>query len=88
MQEKRVNSILEVDFSKVALPFPSIAVYRHPDDFPDKCVARVFDLDIPTDIIMVKGTVEEIQMDIQKHTTMKFFKRDEKDVPALIGTWI
>ena len=88
MQEKRVNSISEVDFSKVALLFPSIAVYRHPDDFQNKCVARVFDLDMPTDTIMIKDTVEEIQEDIRRHTCMKFFKRDEKDVPALVGTWI
>lgn len=38
MQEKRVESIREVDFSGLKVPF--VAVYGHPDDFPDKYVAR------------------------------------------------
>ena len=32
MQEKRVESIREVDFSGLKVPF--VAVYGHPDDFP------------------------------------------------------
>ena len=39
---------------------PFIAVYKHPEDFPDKCVARIYELDKPTDTLMVKDTVEEI----------------------------
>lgn len=52
MQEKRVESIREVDFSGLKVPF--VAVYGHSDDFPDKYVARIYELDRATDTIMVK----------------------------------
>lgn len=50
MQEKRVESIREVDFSGLKVPF--VAVYGHPDDFPDKYVDRIYELDKATDTIM------------------------------------
>lgn len=85
MQEKRVESIQAVDFSGLKVPF--IAVYKHPDDFPDKCVARIYELDKPTDTIMVKETLEEIEMDI-RNTGMVFTPRGTEDVPSLVGVWM
>lgn len=71
-----MESIREVDFSGLKVPF--VAVYGHPDDFPDKYVARIYELDRATDTIMVKETLEEIEMDIKEHTAMTFIpsKRD------------
>ena len=86
MQEKRVDSIQEIDFSGLKMPF--IAVYEHPDDFPNQCVARVYDLDKPTDTVMVKETVKEIEEDIRKNSAMVFMKRGTDDVPALVGVWM
>lgn len=86
MQEKRVNSIQEVDFSGLKVPF--VAVYKHPGDFPDKCVARIYELDKPTDTLMVKDTVEEIEADIRKYTGMIFLPRGKEDVPSLVGVWM
>lgn len=86
MQEKRVESIQEVDFSGLKVPF--IAVYQHPEDFPDKCVARIYELDKPTDTLMVKDTVEEIETDIRKHTGMTFLPRGTEDVLSLVGVWM
>lgn len=42
-----MESIREVDFSGLKVPF--VAVYGHPDDFPDKYVARIYELDRATD---------------------------------------
>lgn len=86
MQERKVESIKEVDFSGLNMPF--VAVYDHPEDYPDKCVARIYELDKPTDTIMVKETVEEIETDIKKHTTMLFLQRGADDVPSLVGVWM
>lgn len=86
MQEKRVESIREVDFSGLKVPF--VAVYGHPDDFPDKYVARIYELDRATDTIMVKETLEEIEMDIKEHTAMTFIPRGTADVPSLVGVWM
>ena len=62
--QKRVESVKEIDFSGLKVPF--VAVYQHPEDFPEKCVARIYELDKPTDTLMVKDTLEEIEMDIRK----------------------
>lgn len=86
MQEKRVESIQKVDFSGLKVPF--VAVYKHPEDFPDKCVARIYELDKPTDTLMVKDTVEEIEADIRKHTGMTFLPRGTADAPSLVGVWM
>lgn len=84
--QKRINSIQEVDLSGIKVPM--IPVYRQPEDFPDHAVARVFDLDQPTDTIMVRDTVEEIQLDLRKHSRLTFIPRSSGDVPALMGVWM
>lgn len=86
MQQKRVESIKEVDLSGLKVPF--IAVYQNPKDFPGKCVARIYELDQPTDTLMIKDTLEEIAEDIQKHTGMIFIPRGAEDVLSLVGVWM
>ena len=86
MQEKRPETTKEIDFSGLNVPF--IAVYSHPEDFPNKCVARVYELDKPTDTIMLKDTVKEIEEDIKKHTSMIFLPPGPEDVPSLVGVWM
>lgn len=86
MQEKRVESIKEVDFPGLKVPF--IAAYQHPEDFPEKCVARIYELDKPTDTIMVKDTLKEIETDIRENTGMVFMPRGAEDVRSLVGVWM
>lgn len=84
--QRVAESIREVDFSGLKVPF--VAVYGHPDDFPDKYVARIYELDRATDTIMVKETLEEIETDIKEHTAMTFIPRGTADVPSLVGVWM
>lgn len=84
--QRVAESIREVDFSGLKVPF--VAVYGHPDDFPDKYVARIYELDRATDTIMVKETLEEITADIKEHTAMTFIPRGTADVPSLVGVWM
>lgn len=86
MQDKRVESMQEVDFT--GLKVPMIAVYKNPEDFPGQCVARIFDMHRPTDTIMVKGSIKEIERDIRKYTSMTFLKRGAEDVLSLVGVWL
>lgn len=67
---------------------PFVAVYRSPEDFPGECVARIYELDRPTDTIMVRRTFAEIQGDIREHTDKTFIPREKEDVPSLAGVWI
>lgn len=86
MQQKRVESVKEIDFS--GLKILIIAVYQHPEDFPEKCVARIYELDKPTDTLMIKDTLEEIEMDIRKNTGMTFIPRGAEAALSLVGVWM
>lgn len=85
-KEKVVDSLSQVDMS--GLKFPQVAVYFHPDDFPEDCVARVFDNGQPTNVIMLRGSVWELEYDIRTNTNLAFFKRGAEDVPELVGVWM
>ena len=51
-------------------------------------MAIIYELDRATDTIMVKETLEEIEMDIKEHTAMTFIPRGTADVPSLVGVWM
>lgn len=86
MHDKKVQSVQEIDFSDLVLPM--IAVYKNPEDYPNYCVARVFDLERPTNIVIIKKTVREIKEDIEQHTGMVFLNREVGDVLSLVGVYL
>lgn len=86
MQDKRVESICEIDFSGLRVPF--IAVYKDPKEYPGKYVARVYDADKPTNVVMVKETYEEIVAEMQKDTGMVYIPPGAEDDPCLMGAWV
>lgn len=86
MSDKRLESASEIEFKGIRMPI--IAVYRSPQDYPEKYVARVFDMSEPTDLVIVKEDFIELQRDIEQHTDMIWLSRTPKDVIELIGTWI
>ena len=85
MHQKQLESIEQVNLNR--FKFPIIAVYENPKDFPGRIVARIFETNVPTDIIIVKQSLEEMQQDLSK-TGMIFLPRTKQDDPVLIGTWI
>lgn len=84
--DKIVTSIHQIDISD--LRFPIIAAYEHPDDYSDKCVARIFDMDRATDTVIFKDTMEELHEDIRSRFPAVFFKATEYDLPSTRGCWI
>ena len=86
MEDRKVSSMNRVNFSSLRLP--AIAVHENPSDYPGKFMARIFDADIPTNIVMVKDTLEELQHDIRQNTNMVFFTRGTEDVESMIGAWV
>ena len=84
--DKKIQSIREYDLK--GLQMPVIAVYKNPEDYPTCCVARIFDADKPTDTIMTKYALSEIEKDILKNTSMVFIPRTPDDVDSLVGTWM
>ena len=86
MPVKIALSIKEVDFSNIKVPV--IVVYEHPSDYPQYYVARIFNVDKPTDTIMLKDTLEEIQEDVRNNTNMMFMLRGAEDDPCIVGVWL
>ena len=86
MKDNNIQSFKDVDFSNVSVPF--IALFRGPDDYPGKYVARLFDLDKPTNAVMVRDGLEEIEEDIKTNTNLVFVERGTEDVKSLLGVWM
>ena len=86
MENKEILSMQEVDFSK--LKMPAVAVYKRPEDFPRKCVARVYDMDKPTEHILIKNTLAEIDKDIRRYTNFTCIPRGKEDAPSLVCVWM
>lgn len=87
MKTKEVKSFVEVDTSELKLPI--ICVYKHPEDYPDKCVARIFDGAKPTDTVITRNTVEEIRSDIMSRFPDKLpFARSKEDHKSVVESWI
>ena len=86
MKDNNIQSFKDVDFSSVSVPF--IALFRGPDDYPGKYVARLFDLDKPTNAVMVRDELKEIEEDIKTNTNLVFVERGTEDVKSLLGVWM
>lgn len=84
--DKKVESIKKVDLSDLKMPVA--AVHVNCLEYPGKAIVRIFDMDKPTDVVIVKDTIEEIQKDIQENTTMVFMQRGAEDVESLVGVWM
>lgn len=84
--DRCVASTYEVDFTGLKLPI--ITVYKSPRDYPGCYVARVFDMDKPTNVTITRDNLEDLQQDIAEHTGMVFIPRSMEDGQQVIGTWI
>lgn len=84
--DKIVSTIQQIDIRNMKLPI--IAVFEHPEDYPDKCVGRIFEVDQPTEYVVIKDSIQELQYDIGKHFVGVFLTRAQKDVPSLVGCWV
>lgn len=87
MKTKEVKSFAEVDTSDLRQPI--ICVFRNPEDYPDKCVARIFDGTKPTNIVITRETVDEIRKDIVSRFPDKLpFARCKEDHKNVVESWI
>jgi hypothetical protein len=82
-QNTILNTFIGFDFSNYSMPL--ITVYRNPSDFKGKFVARLFDLEKPTEYVIVKDTLEEVRAVIPPHFSR--FARFEEDDPVIVEVW-
>lgn len=86
MSDKIVESIAQIDMSELKLP--SFAVYKNPTDYPGKSVARLFEGDNPTDVVIIKKNVRELHSLFRNQTRMTFFPPLPGDFRNLVGVWM
>jgi hypothetical protein len=67
-------------------------VYAHPKDYPEKYVARRFDVDDkgakPSESVIIAPDLETLRtvLEIEMHLTC--LPRDRNDDPVIVETWI
>lgn len=76
----------DVDITKMHIPM--IAIFRKPEDVPDGCIARLFDMDKATGTAVVRETVHDLRKDIHMaFPWMVPLQRGKDDVESLIEVW-
>lgn len=86
--EKRdfiVDSIRKVDMSDLKMPI--VVVYDHPDDYQSYFVARVFDADKPTNVVIFSEDLKEL-MDDLSDSGMVFVPPMANEPQCIIGSFI
>jgi hypothetical protein len=79
-----VKSWDQVDFSDIKVPI--ITIYKYPLDYPQKYVARLFDITNPTNVFMLGDNYEELVS--HKPPMMVIFERSPADDPKIIEAWL
>lgn len=88
---KRPDDIVLEDFIEFrfqsVVQVPIIAVYKNPKDYPDKYIARLWNINNkPTKFIIVKDTLQAIRKSLPAHLTR--LPPDHRDDPVIVETWI
>lgn len=81
-----VNSLREVDFTGMKMPI--ITIYEKPLDYPSSYIARVFELEKPTNTLICKNSLEECRADIKAAGFKICVPRSENDVLSVVESWI
>jgi hypothetical protein len=67
-------------------------VYRHPKDYPDKYVARRFDVDAggarPSASIIITPDLTTLRNILQFEMHLTNLPRNEGDDPVIVETWV
>lgn len=84
---KIINTFAQVDLSHIKNPV--VVIYNSPVDYKGYFVARIWDMDKPTNTLMLKKDLNKIREDIKAHCpNMVRLQRAKKDDPCIVETWI
>ena len=82
---KVVDTLSKVDLRWLKMPIA--VIYEKPFDFPDHFVVRIFDVNIPTNVVYLSETLEDCRKEVSKIGLKVCFSRDKKDPKSVIETW-
>lgn len=85
-REDRAVKRLDLERLRKQTKLPMITVYKHPEDYPEQYVARVWDVNKPTHIIALADTLEELREAIPEG--MYNLGRRPQDDPCIVEVWI
>lgn len=85
MEDKVVKSFDMNSLIKITR-LPLICIYNNPSDYPGKYVARLWDVDKPTNMVAIAESLEEIRE--AKPPEMMIMDRMPNDDPVIVETWI
>lgn len=86
-----IKDKIAVDLEQIdmgGLKLPSFAVYKNPTDYPNKSVARLFEGEKPTNVVIVKKNVRELHNLFRYRTRMTFLPKMPGDPENLVGVWM
>ena len=66
--------------------FPIYTIYKHPVDYPDKFVCRMFDMGVPTHVMATADTLAEIRSMLPEG--LLNLGRDPADDPCVVEVWL
>lgn len=77
------------DYSRILkqATVPIITIYERPADYPDKFVARLWDVNRPTNLAAIADTYEELLEAIPVNSMVKM-ARSPADDPVILETWM
>ena len=82
-----LDDFIDFNFGWEVSYLPVICVYFNTVDYPGKYVARVFDVTIASNFVVVKDTLDEIRKAIPKNRFRRF-ARNDKDDPVIVESYI
>lgn len=85
MEDKVVKSFDMNSLIKITR-LPLICIYNSPSDYSGKYVARLWDVDKPTNMVAIAESLEEIRE--AKPPEMMIMDRMPNDDPVIVETWI
>lgn len=65
---------------------PLVAICKHPLDFPNKYVGRIWNVNHPSRFLIIADTYEELLA--KKPHWMVILPRDKDDDPCIMESWI
>lgn len=82
--DQLINSFEEINFIQYDMPI--ICVFSNPNDYRGMFVARIFDVDKPTEYIMMRVSLDAIRKEIPEGFTL--MPRSADDDFALVEAWV
>jgi hypothetical protein len=79
-----LKNFINVDFSEIKSAM--IVIYDHPKDYPNSYVARIWDMDKPTNVVVANENIYVLRKLIPKN--MGCINKFETDDPCMLEIWL